>query len=209
MKNKYNMFVDKHYKKLVIGLIIGVLMGLIMHVLIISNHLQTNRELSSLLKDRRETIAVMEPKIKSLESENKTLKETNLELSKEEIQKEIESKITKLKDEESELSLNKKSLSDDIKSLENDKKRLEGDIIKSKGAPKHYPAGKLTVGKDIDPGRYKIYNGSSNYIVRDSFGGLQVNIILGGRLGVDEYINTFVEGDEIEARSSFSLLPIQ
>ena len=71
------------------------------------------------------------------------------------------------------------------------------------------PPGMYTVGKDIPAGRYKIHGGSSNFFVYSSSGSLEVNIILGGRYGVEEYLYTFKSGDEVEARSSFKLTPIE
>ena len=63
-------------------------------------------------------------------------------------------------------------------------------------------------GEDFEVGRYKIYGGSSNFIVYSRYGDLEVNTILGD-WGVEEYVYTFNNGDEIEAHSSFKMQPIQ
>ena len=108
------------------------------------------------------------------------------------------------------------SLNTEISNLENKKnllnteiEKLNGDIIKIKGEPKTYPAGHLTAGTDVPIGKYKIYGGSSNFFVYSSTGNLKVNIILGGRYGVNEYIYTFQSGDKIEANSSFKLVSVE
>ena len=58
-----------------------------------------------------------------------------------------------------------------------------------------------------------MYNGlhvhyTSNFIVYSRWGDLEVNTILGD-WGVEEYVYTFNEGDEVEAHSSFKMQPIE
>ena len=116
-----------------------------------------------------------------------------------------------------ELGSKKDELSTEISSLESKKQtlnseieQLNGEVIKLKGTPMTYPAGQLTVGTDIPVGKYKIYDGNSNFIVYSSTGNLEVNIILGsGNYNVSEYIYTFKEGDKVEARSSFKLVEVE
>lgn len=122
----------------------------------------------------------------------------------------------KKQEELKELETKKSELSTDIASLEEKKQtlnseieQLNGEAIKLKGTPKTYPAGHLTAGTDIPLGRYKIYEGNSNFIVYSSTGKLEVNIILGESFGVDEYIYTFKSGDKIEANSSFKLVEVE
>ena len=86
---------------------------------------------------------------------------------------------------------------------------LEADIITIKGDPKTYPAGYLYAGSDFEVGRYKIYDGKSNFFVHSSSGESRVNIILGGKYGVEEYIYKFSPGDEIEARGSFKMVTVE
>lgn len=102
----------------------------------------------------------------------------------------------------------KTRLKQDIAELEAKIEELNADVIKIAGKPKTYPAGYLYAGKDFPAGRYKIYGGSSNFFVYDVNDRIRVNIIL-GRLGVDEYIYTFSEGEEIRAKSSFKLVPVE
>jgi hypothetical protein len=46
--------------------------------------------------------------------------------------------------------------------------------------------------------------------VHNAEGRLQVTIILGsGRYDVEEYINTFAEGDKVHARSFFKMDPVE
>lgn len=86
---------------------------------------------------------------------------------------------------------------------------MNADIIKVSGKAKSYPAGDLTAGIDFPVGRYKIYGGSSNFIVHDADGWLRVNIILGSKYGVSEYIYTFAEGDQVRAESAFKMVPVK
>lgn len=105
----------------------------------------------------------------------------------------------------------KVSLENDISDLQSEKNKLSESIIKIKGTPKTYPAGYLTVGEDIAAGRYKVYGGTSNFIVYNSYGDLRVNIILSNTYswGVKEYIYNFINGDEVQAGSSFKLVAIE
>lgn len=116
--------------------------------------------------------------------------------------KELQSEQEKLSSEISNLEKRKEELNTQINNL-------NSEVIKLKGEPKTYPAGHLTVGTDLPTGKYKIYGGSSNFIVYSSTGRLEVNIILGGKYGVSEYIYTFKSGDKIEANSSFKLVPVE
>ena len=103
-------------------------------------------------------------------------------LGKNDKQAEIKQTIDNLKKEED-------SLKNQKQQLENEVNVLKSDIIKLKGEPKTYPAGHLTAGIDIPIGKYKIYGGSSNFVVYSAYGDLNVNIILGsGYSSVNEYI---------------------
>ncbi len=124
------------------------------------------------------------------------------ELEQEEKQREINSNIATLESKKGELEKEKQSLESQIKTLNK-------DVIRIKGEPKTYPAGHLTAGTDTPTGKYKIYGGSSNFAVYSSTGRLEVNIILGSRYGVDEYIYTFKTGDKIKASSSFKLVEVE
>lgn len=86
---------------------------------------------------------------------------------------------------------------------------LKSEVIKISSEPKKYPAGYLYAGTDFEVGRYKIHDGSSNFMVKSSSGESRVNIILGGKYGVEEYIYKFSLGDEVEARGSFKMVSIE
>ena len=117
--------------------------------------------------------------------------------------KDIQTKQSELKTEVSSLENKKQSLNTEIQ-------QLNGEVTKIKGEPKTYPAGQLTAGTDVPIGRYKIYGGSSNFVVYSSSGSLEVNVILGsGAYNVNEYIYTFKTGDIIKANSSFKLVSIE
>lgn len=157
-----------------------------------------------------------ESSISSLKDENnkvqiivKELSEKVTDLQKEEEKNRIEKEIE-------DLEVNKKKIEQDIKTKEKEKtsieqelKKLESEVITVKGKAKTYPAGYLVAGEDFEIGRYKIYGGSSNFVVYSEYGDLRVNIILGGSYGVKEYIYTFRDGDEIKANSSFKLQPVE
>lgn len=122
---------------------------------------------------------------------------------------EIENEKEKLEQEKESLDKEISSLKADKEELNDELEKLSGDIIKEKGKAKTYPAGQLTAGTDVPTGKYKIYGGSSNFIVYSSYGNLEVNIILGGRYGINEYIYTFKTGDKIKANSSFKLIAVE
>jgi len=125
-------------------------------------------------------------------------------------QKNIENEIKELEEKKEILSKEISGLENEKSNLDTSIEKLNSDIIKLKGEPKTYPAGKLVVGVDVPIGKYKIYDGSSNFVVYSSYGKLEVNIILGkGSHGISEYIYTFKEDDKIEADSSFKLVAIE
>ena len=122
----------------------------------------------------------------------------------------IDSSISDLQSEKSDVEADIKDLQDSIEDLKADKKKLESDIIQISGKSKKYPAGYLTAGKDFEIGRYKIYGGSSNFVVYSSSGALMVNIILGNdSYSVSEYIYEFSYGDKVEASSAFKMVPVE
>ena len=118
-------------------------------------------------------------------------------------------KLKKLMEKQEEINTEIKKLEDNKTSLNNEIEKLSEEVITIKGEPRTYPAGHLIAGEDIPVGKYKIYDGNSNFVVHSSSGSLQVNIILGGRYGVDEYIYTFKKGDKIQASSSFKLVEVE
>lgn len=82
---------------------------------------------------------------------------------------------------------------------------LDGVYSKKLSEPISFSAGQYECGINFEPGRYRIYGGSSNFFVN---GGLDVNIILGNDLSwgqVPEYIYNFRRGDEVESRSPFKM----
>lgn len=163
-----------------------------------SNKLKAEEEISLSLKEENNKIQK-----EFLEMNNKIS-----ELQRDEEKKKINDEIDKLKKEQEELQEELQDKKSEKSSLEKELKKLNGDILIAKGKAKSYPAGQLVAGEDFDTGRYKIYGGSSNFVVYSRFGDLEVNTILGD-WGVEEYIYTFNEGDEIEAQSSFKMQPIE
>ena len=145
----------------------------------------------------------LENKLKENQNELEKSKEQIQELQQEEKQNEINNNIKTLENKVTELTTQKQD-------LENQISRLNQDVIRIKGQPKSYPAGHLIAGEDLPIGKYKIYGGSSNFVVHSATGSLQVNIILGnGQYKVSEYIYTFKEGDNIKANSSFKLVEVE
>jgi len=99
-------------------------------------------------------------------------------------------------------------LNTEIGELNNRITTLQSDVVRIAGESRAIPAGVWYVGSDIEAGRYRVYGGSSNFFVRRNEFPV-VNIILGTAMGVSEYIFTFRNGDEIDARSSFRMVPIE
>ncbi|MCL1999261.1 MAG: hypothetical protein FWG65_10895 [Turicibacter sp.] len=85
---------------------------------------------------------------------------------------------------------------------------LEVRIRETGEEPIRLGAGFYTSPNDIPPGRYRA-TGSSNFFVRDRNGRGRVNVILGGRNGLDYFVFNLSSGDEIEARSAFVLTPVE
>ncbi|MBQ3408946.1 MAG: hypothetical protein IJH12_07075 [Clostridia bacterium] len=211
--NNINIFeAIKKYRSLQIILVIIVL-SIIMNIVIVPlyiskvstyNELTQSYDLAkneyknleneySELSDNQQTLST---NYDSLQKKYDGLENNYKEVTQEKYQSELTSKI-------SELEKNKSNLETQVD-------KLSKDVITLKGAEKSYPAGYLTAGTDFEVGRYKIYGGSSNFIVHSSSGSLRVNIILGhGSYDVSEYLYTFKLGDEIDARSSFKMVPIE
>lgn len=81
-----------------------------------------------------------------------------------------------------------------------------GETLEKKAEPISLPAGYLYAGIDFPIDRYRIFDGSSNFVVYDSKDSLMVNIILGnGKHNVSEYIYSFRTGDCIRCNSSFKI----
>lgn len=146
---------------------------------------------------------------KSLREELESTIKKYSESVKQEKQDEINQKITSLENAQKTLEKNNSELEKKKSDLEAQIESLQSDVIKTKGEPRTYPAGQLAAGTDIPTGKYKIYGGNSNFVVRSAYGDLKVNIILGGDYGVEEYIYTFKNGDQVDARSSFKIVEIK
>lgn len=146
--------------------------------------------------------------IETKETKEETIESWLLEdsVAYDEKQKELEEIETK----KNELNTEIVTLEDKKETLNLEIEQLNGEVVKLKGEPKTYPAGHLEAGTDIPIGKYKIYDGNSNFVVYSSTGKLKVNIILGtGNYNVKEYIYTFENGDKIEASSSFKLVEVE
>lgn len=157
-----------------------------------ANYKELNTKYTNLASAKK----TLSDKYNSLNSKYDELNNKYQETTQEKYQTELKSKIN-------ELETNKSNLETQVE-------KLNKDIITLKGTEKTYPAGFLTAGKDFEPGRYKIYGGSSNFFVYSSSGSLRVNIILGnGSYRVSEYLYTFQSGEHIEANSSFKMVPIE
>lgn len=187
-------------KKIIIISIISILFIMI----VISTILvfKTKKQYSDIVKTKEE----LEIKVQDYSKENSELKQED---SKNKIKEEIDSLLkskSSIQKQIDDLKAEINNLNNDKKSVQTEIESLKGEVIKIKGEPKSYPAGYLTAGTDFDVGRYKIYDGSSNFVVYSSLGELRVNTILGGRNGVNEYIYKFSIGDKVEADSSFKMV---
>lgn len=192
MKEKALKILKEKYISICLLLIIIIFILLICISINILDNTEKNKEIGKYIQTNKN----LEEKISSLNEQIKLL-------GKNDKQAEIKQTIDNLKKEED-------SLKNQKQQLENEVNVLKSDIIKLKGEPKTYPAGHLTAGIDIPIGKYKIYGGSSNFVVYSAYGDLNVNIILGsGYSSVNEYIYTFSTGDKIEASSSFKLVAIE
>ena len=160
-----------------------------------------------IITEKEQQVIALKDENYSFQGQIEELKEQIATLQKDEEQKEIDNKIQELKSEQEDLEKDIESKKEEKSSLEEEIEKLNGDVITVKGKAKSYPAGQLVAGEDFEAGRYKIYGGSSNFIVYSRYGDLEVNTILGD-WGVDEYVYTFNNGDEIEAHSSFKMQPI-
>ncbi|MDT2253342.1 hypothetical protein P7H09_19370 [Paenibacillus larvae] len=91
--------------------------------------------------------------------------------------------------------------------------KIESAIKEKKDAPIVLPAGKLTGGKDIPAGRYKVTKAGregSNFIVTSASGELKANtIVAGGDHGVAEYVTSIDNGDTLDCHASFKFTPVE
>lgn len=172
---------------------------------------KTDLEISKedLEKDKTEQDKTIERLLKVESDFNELQSVTSDFMALSEEQRTVAIEAAKKEDELAALEARKQELEGQVGALQQTIDGLNGDIIRIKGEARTYPAGYLTAGTDFEAGRYKIYGGSSNFVVYSSSGKLQVNIILGGSWGVDEYIYSFASGDKVEASSSFKLVPVE
>lgn len=184
---------------IVLAIIIVVLI-----LIVVLNAIKANSEIER-LESSKINLQEENNKIQKLYKE---LTEKISELQKEEEQEEINNKIEELKQEQEQLEKSIADKNDEKQNLEKELDKLNGDIIVVKGETRSYPAGKLVAGKDFDTGRYKIFGGNANFIVYSRYGELRVNTIL-GEYGVEEYVYTFENGDEVDAHSAFQMQPIE
>lgn len=180
----------------------------ILSIILIITIIFTNIAASNKLKAEERNLSTLKEDNNKIQKEFLEMNNKISELQRDEEQKKISEEIDKLKDEQKSLEEDIKDKESEKSSLEKELKKLNGEVLTAKGKAKSYPAGQLVAGEDFDVGRYKIYGGSSNFVVYSRFGELEVNTILGD-WGVEEYIYTFNEGDEIEAQSSFKMQPIE
>lgn len=102
------------------------------------------------------------------------------------------------------------SLNSEISNLTAQRDSLQSEVIQLDGQPQNYSAGYYTAGTNFPTGRYKIYDGNSNFIVYSMYDRLKVNIILGDdTYDTQEYIYEFEAGDEIQSDSSFSIVKVK
>ena len=183
-----NHFFSKKTRKIIITIIIILFIVIIFIISGVSDYQDTR------YNDLNEEYQDLKLHYSSLEKKYK-------EISKEEEQ-------TKIKEEINNLNSTKNTLQDEVNKLNEQKNQLNSEIISIKGQPLSFPAGYFTAGTDFEAGRYKIYDGNSNFVVYDILGDLKVNIILGNdsKYYVSEYIYNFNNGDKIEASSSFKLV---
>lgn len=156
-------------------------------------------------------LAEAEDTLVSIQNEYESYRDSTADwLEYSEAEKLAEIEVAKRESEIKDLDKKKSDLEDQVEGLESQIVKLKADVITVAGSPKTYPAGYLTAGTDFEVGRYKIYGGSSNFIVYSSDGRLRVNIILGSRAHtVSEYIYTFSRGDDVQANSSFRMVPVE
>ena len=171
-------------------------------ILFVALYVQSESSKKSVEIEKDAKIQQLEDKIESSEKQIAVLGKT-------EKQQELLNNINKLKAEQDNLTVQKQQLENEIKQKNEEIEKIKGEAIRVKGEPKTYPAGHLTVGTDIPEGKYKIYDGRSNFVVYSAYGELQVNTILGSSYGVSEYIYNFENGDKVRADSSFKLVAVE
>lgn len=100
-----------------------------------------------------------------------------------------------------------------IQTKKNEVASLEQVIKEKKEAPIELPAGTFIVGKDLQPGRYKVVpvGRGSNFKVYNSGGTNLYSEIISSvpNHGVPEYIVFLSANDIIEARSPFKYVPVE
>lgn len=93
--------------------------------------------------------------------------------------------------------------------MKDDKKNIKSYIEKESGKPIYFSAGNYKIGENFPAGRYKVYNGSSNFVVYNG-DDLRVNIILGSdSYSVSSYKYDFGDGETIEADSGFTAAKVK
>ena len=96
----------------------------------------------------------------------------------------------------------------EIKDKQNELDALTQKIKETSEKPITLPSGDYTVGTDIPAGRYKV-SGSSNFVVRDSYGDLCINTILDTQYGDGDYVATLESGMKAHCASKTTFTPVE
>lgn len=165
-------------------------------------------ELVSIKKAKDEELTNLNSELEAKQTEIKEMDSIiqeveNYKTNKNDLEKELNDKKSNITSLDEEIANKENEVSDLQAQLDS----LNGDIEEAIGEPIHLPAGNLTVGKDIEPGRYSV-SGESNFIVYSILGDLKVNTILGGSYGVESYVCELETGDEMECHGANTFTPI-
>lgn len=201
--NHKNQIQSKNFTKYITTNNLIILSCILLILLVVFICVSFNK--TNLIKIRDKEIYSLNDKVRISSKDIDSYKNEIVKLNKKDEQQKIINNINEIKSEFNELEKEKLNLENKIKSL-------NSKIIELKGSPKNFPAGEFSAGKDFEPGRYKIYNGNSNFVVYDIIGKLQVNIILGNNAKyneVKEYLYTFSSGDQVKSNSAFTLVFVE
>ncbi len=162
-------------------------------------------DLKTMVSDTKEELNELDGKIESKKSEMSEIETEfqNRESEFSELSKLAENKETVETDlSESESTL--ETLNAEIESAESELSKLEESIVKAKDSPVELMAGQWIVGEDVPAARYQA-SGSSNFVVYDSYGSLEVNTILSD----GDYVFFAEDGYIIDSSAAAKLTPVE
>ena len=164
------------------------------------------QELRAKIDESEETIAKKDDYNKNKDKYDEELKRLEDQIFENEFV--VDEQEEERKETLNELDSQIKDKKAEIKDKQSELDALTQKIKETSEKPITLPSGDYTVGTDIPAGRYRV-SGSSNFVVRDSYGDLCINTILDTQYGDGDYVATLESGMKAHCASKTTFTPVE